>query len=157
MSRIEKIKAYRIKQAQIRQAELEKETQLYLKTSSKVIALKDRIKELIETANVCIDNNIEINMYGKTGKPINNTYSNGTFMANKVSYKVGFIEKKPEIEQMGVYSEDELFSTDGENVFTKKGDNKMDTANISLMEKFLNGFDSFETAFYKYIDEIVGE
>ena len=65
MNRVDKIKAYKTQQDEKAvQENIQKENTQQL-LMQKVCALQPRIAELIETANACLANGIEIDCYGK--------------------------------------------------------------------------------------------
>ena len=154
MSRIEEIKAYKIRKIEEeKQAEI-KELNEIDELIGKVQELRPRIEELIETANVCVENGIPLsNQYwGYKERLITDSYYHTVGLvqnwANKKFYYVGFDGGGA----CGKYD----FRTDGFDVF----DEDEDTREPKLpskkhLTKFLERYDEFETKFYAYVDKII--
>ena len=169
MNRVDKIKAYKTQQEERAiQENIQKEnTQQVL--MQKVCALQPRIAELIETANACLANGIEIDRYGKRFDHYYDRYEHGSFFTNGISHRVGFVKKGcasssvQTVVEMGINAGGACghynFRTDGKSVYSVNEDDSSDivSPNIHYMERFLQEFDTFETAFYNYVDNIIGK
>ena len=163
MSRIEKIKKYKELQdsEKIKQAEEEKIRAEQLK--SQIRDLQPRISELIKTANACFSNNIKIGVDTRPDRS-SDTYQKGIFVSNGISHRVGFI--RPELGQFistvgfvaGGWDGPWDFRTDGYGIYSvdHETNKKVAPPLSSHMQKFIDAFDIFETAFYSYVDSIVG-
>ena len=159
MDRIEAMKAYKVRQEQKAKGEADAVESKRAELALGIRGLKDRIQKLIETANACIENGIPIEAqhryYGY------DTWENGEFFTNAVSHKVGFVKKRilgkvlNEVEYMGIdgggANGEHYLRTNGDCVICAVGN----PPEIYQMNKFLEDFESFETAFYAYIDKIV--
>ena len=164
MGRLDKIKAFKVGRDKARMAaeiENENRTNALIK---QIQVLKPRIDELLETANVCAENGIDLDVYRSSYFQSVDSRENGTFVTNGVSHHVGFIsphltEKK--FKYLGIEAGGSLgnldFRTNGDKVFSEEENNfgKISAPLIHHMEKFLNGFDEFESAFYNYIDKLI--
>lgn len=160
MSRIDEIKAYAQRrdenEAKKVVAENEKRTQL----KEQILSLAPRIKELIETANACLTNGIEIAAYDKGFDRDLDKRAKGTFTTNSISHKLGFVsERRPlsEVYEIGINAGGACgqwnLRTDGNDVYERHEDkNTTRDATIYWMSRFVNEFDEFESDFYSYID-----
>lgn len=86
MSRLDKIRAYKANQEILKnnaKAEKEIRTQELIKS---IQALKPRIDELLQTANVCAENGIELNAYRKSYYRKYQDRENGTFVTNGITH-----------------------------------------------------------------------
>lgn len=129
--------------------------------------LRPRIDELLDTANACLENGIEVDAYGKKFSRYLDTYDNGTFVTNSISHKVGFAQARgnqynpiKQFTMLGINNGGACgcyhFRTDGTRVVSVHEDTKQETSpRIQDMERFLQEFDAFESAFYAYVDKIV--
>lgn len=121
---------------------------------SRVKGLSPRITQLMQTAQACLNNNICIDTYGRTGFATYNTYEKGTFVANNTNNRIGFIVVCEEIFDIGMYGG---LKTDGCTILSHgkiDAENKVDKRDL---EEFLENFDAFEAAFYSYVDKIIYE
>lgn len=168
MNRIENIKAYKARQDEKKQNAIdEKEIKVHAMTE-RVKALQPRIKELIETANACLENGIEINACEKKGIYFC-SYESGSFMANDAFHRVGFVKtwdfEYPtcvrKISEIGINAGDfggrYDFRTDGTKIYSVNKNNEKDIVepSINYLNQFLRNFDDFESAFYNYVDNII--
>ena len=161
MDRIEAMKAYKVRQEQKAKDDADATERHRAELALGIRSLKDRIQKLIDTANACIENGIPITR--KMHYSDNDKWECGEFIANSISHKVGFVRKKTargfleEIECMGINgggaNGEHYLRTNGEYVICTTGN----LPEIYQMDKFLKDFDSFETAFYAYIDKIVAQ
>ena len=168
MSRIDDIKKYK-QRCEIEKINKEmvkrKEIEIYIE---QIQALKPRIEELISVANACLENGIEIN---KTYR--NDSYYDkweyGTFCTNCISHKIGFVWQYKDnqfinkIETMGIdgggANGEHYLRTDGDYVISRVGrgyDDKCKEPDLYQLQRFVETFDDFETAFYMYVDKIIG-
>ena len=167
MSRIDSIKNYRQRCDEEKlNKEREKQNQME-KYIEQIKVLRPRIEELIEVANACLENGIEIN---KTH--MNDSYydkwEHGTFCTNCITHKIGFVWQYKnnkfinKIETMGIdgggANGEHYLRTDGSFVVSRVGrgyDDKCKEPDSYQLKRFIETFDDFETAFYKYVDKIV--
>ena len=150
-----------------------KEIELQIKTQetlSKIEELTPRIKAIITVANKCIDEGIDFpsntEKFGY-GRKSSNSYN---YFADGIHHHVGFMncsrgywlegEKKyNKIKYLGI---DEGgwngvwdFYTNGTETFLKhEKDGTKKNAELKYLNDFLNEFDLFEEAFYKWIDSL---
>ena len=149
MNRIKNIKAFATKKQEEEQKKQVETSILYGNLIQTIEDLKPRIKELIETATVCLENGIEIE----------------EFVTNYMSHKVGFSMTFPSDKKIyfigingGGYCGNYNFRTDGIKIYEEHIDTRhRQDPTISHMKKFLQCFDDFENKFYKYIDTIIKE
>ena len=127
----------------------------------KLLILND---ELIDVANACVENNINIDTYHKALIRNDDEWEKGTFVTNSISHKIGFVTQgKQKITYMGINAGGACgrwdFRTNGDCVVATDEDNSHITTKPSLSQckEFLNEFDEFETAFYNYVDKIIHE
>ena len=163
MNRLDKIKMYKEDKDKKALDKVVEENKVYYDLMGKITELYSRIDELIETANACIENGIEIDKYRKNHSSYDDKYTCGTFVSNGITHRVGFIQNgyRTTITHMGIVNGGACgsldFYTDGINICSVHEDTKMvKKARIEDMKKFLKGFDEFEKAFYEYVDRIVG-
>lgn len=118
----------------------------------RVFEYAPRIKELIATANACVDNGIEIDAcHAPHAWQSEDTWENGTFCTNGISHKIGFVwryGKKSVITHMGAEAGGACGSVD-----MLTDGNSVQYGTEWLMSRFLDNFEAFETAFYAYIDK----
>lgn len=135
----------------------------------KIKDLSPVIQEMIDVANECFNCNIPLM---KNSGFSFRCYENKYFMANPVSHRVGFMwdaEAKDgkyvyEVAILGDsgYLTDSVYSSNVDLFVSPKRllcfDN-YDKACVSppnwLLKKFINDFDKFKNAFYKYVDEFI--
>ena len=168
MSRIDDIKAYK-QNEELLQADHESKIQPHTKKLiNDIQALKPRIDELLETANACLENGIEINAYGSSFYHDMDSYEKGTFVTNSISHRVGFVKYRGINDSANQQMFCELginaggacgeynFRTDGDRVYSKH-ENKphLKEPSIADMEHFLWDFEKFETSFYAYVDKVI--
>ena len=168
-SRIDSIKAYKV---QVEQEKIEAHNRELAEREELIIKIKElqpRIVELIETANACIENDIEINKYHKSGcYSSDDSWERGTFVTNGISHNVGFVETFKEYNHSTKHSITEIgieaggacgaldFRTDGVNVYSIHERTKEKSEPLNKhMKDFLRVFDKFEEAFYSYVDRVV--
>lgn len=165
MDRIEKIQQH--KEAVKKQKEMKdmvKEATLKDRVA-KIKNLKPRIDKLIELANACLENDIDINKCCSSGwcRGYDN-YQDGTFVTNGISHHLGFLPPLDNIiYEIGIIAGGCCgpwdLHTNGTYVtfVNQENDDERDSEekDISTLEKLLNDFEKFETAFYKYVDQII--
>ena len=170
MSRIDNIKAYK---ERTEEEKIKMEKDKADKKSAlvdKVKALQPRIKELIDTANACLENGIEINKSHKEFGQYYDKWEHGTFCTNGITHKIGFVWQFKDnkfinkIEEMGIDGGGAngayYLRTDGNYVISRidRGYNdKFGELDTYQLRRFVETFDDFESAFYNYIDKIVGK
>lgn len=170
MSRIDNIKNYKQKceEEKINQeSKKQKEMEMY---TEKIRALKSRIEELIAVANACLENGIEINKSHKDMSQYSDKWEYGTFCTNCISHKIGFVWQYKDnkfinkIETMGIdgggANGEHYLRTNGDFVISKVGRGYYDKCkepNLYQLKRFIETFDEFETAFYKYVDTIINK
>ena len=128
----------------------------------RIQALEPRIRELIATGNACMECKIPL-----TGQAfgMQESYETNQFFTNSWSHLVGFVGKPHAnscvIEYLGIDAGGACgiydFRTDGVSVFSVSERNSRDivTPSVGHMERFLNTFDTFEAAFYAYVDKVI--
>lgn len=141
------------------------EVELKNKTESLISQIKElepRISELICVGNACLENNIPL-----TGEAFGcrQDYDTHQFFTNSWSHLVGFVgnphDKSCQIEFLGINGGGACgkydFRTDGETVFSVNERNPFDviTPPIGVMQKFVKDFDTFESAFFSYVDQVI--
>ena len=151
MSRVDNIKNFAIK----KEEELMNAEKLKLQRiqdyKEKIRELKPRIDELLEVGNACLEHKIPLTGSGYGCREGYNTHQ---FISNSWSHLVGFI-------------------SEGNNPFTKVGKIGGGACNWNLttdgiiinvdgdiervLKLFLDGFDTFETEFYAYVDKVTGK
>lgn len=167
VSRVDAIKAYK-KRKDEEDARKEKEKMDRIEALKyEIHKLQPRIAELINVANACMENGIEINSFGKTSSPHE---GKATFVTNSISHRVGFAwDGNPreyrdglrKVEMMGINAGGVCgcwdFRTNGKNTISVNESNlkRCEEPKIEHMEQFLRGFDEFEERFYDYVDSIV--
>ena len=123
---------------------------------AQVRALQPRIAELIEVGNACLKHGIPLE-YDGLGRE--ESYENHQFISNGFSHLVGFIGegktalgRKPfkMVGKVGGGACDYNLATDG---VTMEVSGRVE----DVLKMFLDGFDKFETEFYKYVDSVTAE
>lgn len=157
MDRIEEIRKYKErKDFEKERAETERMNENE-RLMGEIRKLEPRIKELIRTANACVE----------CGIPINGEYRNKEgdkimFKADGVRHNIGFIrfihgQNDTEIKEMGI-KDDFGFRTDGKNIYGVRGERcEIDIPSNNDMNKFLWKFNRFERLFYEYVDEVIND
>lgn len=162
MNRLEAIKNYRTSEdekALQKQMKIQEETLIF---QEKIRELHPRIEELVKVANACLENRIWFDT--------RNSYnSEDGFLADGITHYVGFIQDRTNfvrnrpIKYLGIRGGgacgDFDFITDGEIMYMSPHNNAdclySKEAPLEYLKRFVNGFDRFETSFYKYVDDIV--
>lgn len=163
MSRIDNIKAYAQERVQTEKAREEERQFKCEELTEKIRVLKPRIKELIEVGNACLVNGIEIDKYGKRFYSDYDSYEKGTFVTNGISHRLGFvIQRGQAIFEIGFNAGGACgqwdFRTDGNKVYDVHEKTKEHReASLEHMQTFINKFDEFEMAFYRYVDGITSK
>lgn len=135
----------------------------YIKT------LKPRIAELINVANACLENGIEINAEHNHGHSHwLDKWEHGTFCTNCITHKIGFVWQYNnhrfinQIETMGIdgggANGEHYLRTNGDYVVSRIGrgyNDKCQEPDLYQLKRFVETFDEFETEFYKYVDKVV--
>ena len=164
MSRIERIYKYRETEEEKAAQKAKEQENLGKELIKKVKGYEPRIKELIETANACIENGIEINAYGNSLDSYEDKYEKGTFVTNSITHRLGFVrptKRFEAIKELGINAGGACgnwdFRTDGVKVYSLNNADKKAKSKPSVehMKLFIGWFDYFETAFYDYVDGIV--
>ena len=169
MDRIEKIKQFKTRQNKIKIAKKEAEMTRVTMFAKQVKELRPRISELIKTANACLEAGIEIDAYGKNWYRDLDSYEKGSFMTNSISHRLGFVKTwsscqnnvNKRIYELGINAGGTCgcwhFRTDGVNICSVHEDDASCTKDPheNQLKDFLEHFDLFENAFYKYVDSIV--
>lgn len=173
-SRLDKINAFKGNEAFLKATAEQKVQDETNGLVARIQALKPRIDELIKIGNACLENGIELNSYHNSGwfNRSNDCYERGTFVTNGISHRVGFVQTWGQ-HSKGSHSFVELgidnggacgrydFRTDGEKVYFVNEDDKTDIKGPSQrmrdLKEFLEEFETFETAFYAYIDKVLDQ
>lgn len=167
MSRIDNIKKFAQKREEDNIAKEKAITNQIEEYKEKIKSLKPRIDELISVANACLENGIEINAEHKSFSTYLDKWECGTFCTNGISHKIGFVWQYRnnkfinKIEAMGIdgggANGEHYLRTDGSFVISRVGrgyDDKCKEPDLYQLKRFVETFDDFETAFYKYVDKI---
>lgn len=168
MGRIDDIKQYALKRDEaerIKQDKLFQRRQGYIE---QIKAFGPRIKELIEVANACLENDVEINRLGESHSQYSYEWNNATFCTNGITHKVGFVKQYKNnefinrIEEIGIdgggANGEYYLRTNGDYLISRVGRGYEDECNELddyQLETFVKTFDEFETAFYKYVDSLL--
>lgn len=168
MSRIENIKQYAIERDAAKRIQEEQRQQRKQGYVDQIKAFGPRIKELIEVANACIENDVEINYQGKSDSQYHDEWNNATFCTNCSTHKVGFVWQYKDqkfinrIEAMGIdgggANGEFYLRTNGDYLISRKGrsyEAECNELDEYQLETFVKTFDKFETAFYKYVDSLL--
>ena len=151
-NRIDAIAEYAQKKNAKIEAEKNAEEMRRQKDVERVLECAPRIKELIATANACIDAGIEIDAcHAPHAWQSEDTWENGTFCTNGISHKIGFVwwrGRKTIITHMGAEAGGACGSVD-----MLTDGNSVQYGSDWLMGRFLDNFDAFEAAFYNYVDK----
>lgn len=138
---------------------------------NKIKELEPRIRALITLGNKCIEEKIQFPSSSETTKlGYGSGYNSYDFCADGFYHHVGFMNCKRgfwrrdefpfnEIEYLGIYNGGACgvynFYTNGTKTFCKhERTGEIIEAKLEHMKKFLKEFDSFEAAFYKWIDSM---
>lgn len=149
IDRVANIKKYKEQQNR-KEIEKEKISASNIKKYAKQIrALKPRIDEIIAVGNACKENDIPLSGSGRGGYE---GYDTHQFISNGWSHVVGFIKDShiQPFTKVGVVGGgfcDWNLETNGDEIIAE-GDVE------TVLKIFLDGFDTFESEFYKYVDEI---
>lgn len=168
MSRIDDIKQYafeRDEAERIRQEKIQQRKQGYI---DRIKAFGPRIKELIEVANACIENGVEINRQGKSFSQYQDEWNNATFCTNCITHRVGFVWQYKDgkfinrINTIGIdgggANGEYYLRTNGDYLISRVGRGCEDECNELdeyQLKTFVKTFDEFETSFYKYVDNLL--
>ena len=168
MGRIENIKRYAMERDESERIRIVKEQQRKQGLIDQIKAFGPRIKELIEVANACLENGVEINKQGKTDSPYHDEWNNATFCTNCSTHKVGFVWQYKDykfinrIEAMGIdgggANGEFYLRTNGDYLISRVGrsyEAKCNELDGYQLETFVKTFDEFESAFYKYVDNLL--
>lgn len=168
MSRIDNIKQYAMERDEAKRIQEEQRQQRKQGYVDQIKAFGPRIKELIEVANACLENGVEINYQGRRNMQYSNEWENATFCTNCSTHKVGFVWQYKDqkfinrIEAMGIdgggANGEHYLRTDGEYVVSR-GSRSYEASykepDEYQLETFVKTFDKFESAFYKYVDNLM--
>ena len=160
--RLNALHGYNKNESLIKHAAEEKKQKKIDHLISDIKALEPRIRNLIDTGNACLQSNIPL-----TGQAfgMREDYDTNQFFTNSWSHLVGFVgnphDKSCYIEFLGINGGGACgvydFRTDGDSVFSVNERNFSDiiVPSIGHMQRFLNRFDEFESAFYSYVDKVI--
>ncbi len=168
MSRIDNIKQYALERDEaerIRQEKIFQRKQGYIE---QIKAFGPRIKELIEVANACLENGVEINWQGKSDSQYHDEWNHATFCTNCSTHRVGFVWQYKDhkfinrIEAMGIdgggANGEYYLRTNGDYLISRVGrsyDAECNELDEYQLETFVRTFGKFEKAFYKYVDNLL--
>lgn len=120
-------------------------------------SFKPRIDELIAVGNACLEHGIALEGKAWGG---HEGYDTNQFITNSWSHLLGFVvnydrtmRKKMPFTKLGIMGGGACnfdLKTDGVTVEVS-GDV------LWVLKKFVEGFDLFETEFYKYVDKVTGQ
>lgn len=124
---------------------------------AQIRALKLRIKEIIDVGNACLVNGIQLEGTSWGG---HEGYDTHQFVTNRWSHLVGFVQNgKSAIFELGIDAGGACgeydFRTNGIEIYDihEKTREKI-SPSLYHMKKFLENFDTFESEFYKYVDNL---
>jgi len=162
--RLSALRTYKDNDEMLKRAEEEAKQNKANALIAQIQALKPRIDELIATGNACLESNIPLT--GQAWGAVEN-YGTNQFFTNSWSHLVGFVgnpNRKPcHIEFLGINAGGACgvynFRTDGTRVFSVDESRPGDITEPSIghMQRFLNSFDEFESAFFSYVDQVVAK
>ena len=170
MNRIDKINEYKErkdKERQLKENRIKNDKQHLIKQIRDFAA---DIKELIETATVCVRAGIDLNPYKRYGREYD-TYEKGTFVTNPISHRLGFYELSDEIVGIGFRNGGACGNVDifvdimgkvhaiNSDTFSKNYGSELDVMNIRLdhLKAFMKVFETFKISFHKYVDSFLEE
>lgn len=140
--------------------QLDKENKVE-KLRNDIYELKERINDLIMLANYCIEKGVKIPEEGSFGVKAGKKYGySHEFFAEGFNHHTGFMGRgKVPIKYLGIYNGGFCgvydFYTNGDETFSEHEKTKEITeARIQDMKQFLEEFEQFENAFYKWIDSL---
>lgn len=155
------------KAAADRKAEEDKQTEEEKRTADalvKIKALTPRIQALIALGNKCIEQGVAFPSSTETAKfGYGHGYNSYSFLADGIYHHLGFMDvfrKSDTIKYLGIEEGGACgswdFFTNGEETFLRHEENKdrKKEPEYPFIEDFLEEFDTFETAFYKWIDSM---
>lgn len=138
---------------------------------ARIRGLNPRISKLIETAQTCVESDIDIDKTQKLGRSYD-VYEKGTFVANSISHRLGFIVRYipessgtpavPTITGIGILNGgycgniDLVVTTTMITGVDRSHSMAQCEPRLTDLENFVSLFDKFESAFYAYIDNIIG-
>ena len=154
MNRLERIKNYAKKAKENEKEEDLERKRIAEALVSKILALEDRIQQVLETANACVNNGISVDVCDHRKYK----YENGGFKAEHIHHRVGFWEDLSPIKYIGIRNGEDGdmdFRTNGKVVEAMYNEQVAiyNIPRIEDMTKFLNDFDHFEKSFYTYVDK----
>lgn len=167
-ARLDRIKAHAVRRDEAAKAKAEAEATEAKRLSSQILAMGGRIKALMDLANECIDNDIEI---GQTPNPWSDKDPNN-FIASGITHKVGFMRpgRDKTINEIGIKNggwngDYDLVITDCAVLYRHEHWHDMARAgygktpayiepSIRDLKKFLDQFNDFEARFLKFIDSL---
>lgn len=154
MSRISKIENFAKKREEDKMAKEIAMKNIIESYKEKIKELRPRINELVEVVNACVEHNIPIEGKAFGGRE---SYETHQFVSNSWSHLCGFIKEYDNVNRyplpitkVGIIGGGACnfnLKTDGETIDVS-GDE------LFVLKRFLESFDTFETEFYKYIDEV---
>lgn len=126
----------------------EEEKEEYLKQT--ILGWHDRIQQLIETANACVEHGIKIEC-SYSGE---RNYEHGHFITDAVSHILGFEyygRRREIITRIGKRGGGACYFdvfTDGKTI------DATGTERLWALQRFVDDFDRFESMFYAYVDSV---
>ena len=156
MSRIDNIAKFAEKR-DVEQMEKEMRIKMDIEKYKEAIrALKPRIDELLSVGNACMEHGIPLEGRAWGG---HEGYDTNQFISNSWSHVVGFIadydqkaRKRLPLTKVGVRGGGAChfeLETDGDRI-------DVSGEVLWVLKHFVEGFDEFETEFYKYVDKVTG-
>jgi len=174
MTRLDAISAYAEKERTLKRIEKENMKAQLEALSKSINNKKERIKQLCNTANACLNADIHINNDTTTDLLPQYAYKLGCFAGSYVLSKAGSLlgfhiypgcpVKTVGFNRFYVNNDKDtrayMFETDGDKIQlrdTKSSDIiSDDKVLLAAISNFLDKFDYFEEKFYEYVDNIVG-
>lgn len=169
-NRIDKINEYKERKDKERQLKESRIKNDKLSLIKQIRCFAADIKELIETATVCVRAGIDLNPYKRYGREYD-TYEKGTFVTNPISHRLGFYELSDEIVGIGFRNGGACGNVDffvdimgkvhaiNSDTFSKNYGSELDVMNIRLdhLKAFKKIFETFKISFHKYVDSFLEE
>lgn len=165
-NRFDKIRGYGKNRALEASRKTDFEAKAVACLKAQIRSLQPSIEALIQTANACLENGICIDRSGDSLDRCYDTYEKGTFFTNGISHRLGFVHapmsSKKQVVMLGIDAGgicgEWNFRTNGKDIYSQyqQQTSTRREPQRKHLEQFLNSFEEFETAFYAYVDKIVG-
>ena len=155
MSRVDNIAKFAQKKEMEKIAKEKAITQQFEDYKAQIRAFKPRIDELLVVGNACLEHGIPLETQSS-----DQSYKTHQFVSNGWSHLNGFIKEYDQntrqplpftkVGKIGGGWDDYTLKTDGVHIQISGSDA------LFALKRFVEGFDEFETEFYKYVDKVTG-